>query len=55
MIDKRVLNADVAVRDIPDNAILMLGGFGLCGEPAGGEIFIKRTDFLSPLAGRCHH
>jgi 3-oxoacid CoA-transferase subunit A len=33
MIDKRVLNADVAVRDIPDNAILMLGGFGLCGIP----------------------
>jgi 3-oxoacid CoA-transferase subunit A len=33
MIDKRVTNADVAVRDIPDNAILMLGGFGLCGIP----------------------
>ncbi len=33
MIDKRVLNADEAVRDIPDNAILMLGGFGLCGIP----------------------
>lgn len=33
MIDKRVLNADAAVRDIPDNAILMLGGFGLCGIP----------------------
>lgn len=33
MIDKRVLNADEAVRDISDNAILMLGGFGLCGIP----------------------
>lgn len=33
MIDKRILNADEAVRDIPDNAILMLGGFGLCGIP----------------------
>jgi 3-oxoacid CoA-transferase subunit A len=33
MIDKRVLDADAAVRDIPDNAILMLGGFGLCGIP----------------------
>ncbi len=33
MIDKRVLNADEAVRDIPDNVILMLGGFGLCGIP----------------------
>ncbi|MEZ5013869.1 MAG: CoA transferase subunit A [Chitinophagales bacterium] len=26
-------NADVAIRDIPDNAMLMLGGFGLCGIP----------------------
>jgi len=33
MIDKRVKDADEAVRDIPDNAILMLGGFGLCGIP----------------------
>ncbi|MFN6088139.1 MAG: CoA transferase subunit A [Cyclobacteriaceae bacterium] len=33
MIDKRVLNADEAVRDISDNAVLMLGGFGLCGIP----------------------
>jgi len=33
MIDKRVKDADYAVRDIPDNAILMLGGFGLCGIP----------------------
>ncbi len=33
MIDKRVKDADDAVRDIPDNAVLMLGGFGLCGIP----------------------
>jgi len=33
MIDKRVNDADDAVRDIPDNATLMLGGFGLCGIP----------------------
>lgn len=33
MIDKRVRDADDAVRDIPDNATLMLGGFGLCGIP----------------------
>ncbi|MFM8741193.1 MAG: CoA transferase subunit A [Cytophagales bacterium] len=33
MIDKQVLNADAAVNDIPDNATLMLGGFGLCGIP----------------------
>ncbi len=33
MINKVVANADEAVRDIPDNAVLMLGGFGLCGIP----------------------
>ena len=33
MIDKRVTNAEAAVKDIPDNATLMLGGFGLCGIP----------------------
>ena len=33
MIDKRVPNADEAVKDILDNATLMLGGFGLCGIP----------------------
>ena len=26
-------NADEAIKDIPDNAMLMLGGFGLCGIP----------------------
>jgi 3-oxoacid CoA-transferase subunit A len=30
---KLVANADEAVRDIPDGATLMLGGFGLCGIP----------------------
>ena len=30
---KVVPNADEAVKDIPDNAVLMLGGFGLCGIP----------------------
>ncbi|WKV11755.1 CoA transferase subunit A [Marivirga harenae] len=33
MINKVVKNANEAVKDIPDNAILMLGGFGLCGIP----------------------
>jgi 3-oxoacid CoA-transferase subunit A len=28
-----VANADEAVRDIPDGATIMLGGFGLCGIP----------------------
>jgi 3-oxoacid CoA-transferase subunit A len=33
MIDKRVKDADEAVHDIADNAVLMLGGFGLSGIP----------------------
>jgi 3-oxoacid CoA-transferase subunit A len=32
-MDKTVANAEVAVHDIQDGAILMLGGFGLCGIP----------------------
>jgi len=30
---KIVSDADEAIRDIPDNAVIMLGGFGLCGIP----------------------
>ena len=33
MINKVVKNADEAVRDIPDNSTIMMGGFGLCGIP----------------------
>ncbi|MBL7874749.1 MAG: CoA transferase subunit A [Cyclobacteriaceae bacterium] len=33
MINKVVPGAAEAVKDIPDNAIVMLGGFGLCGIP----------------------
>jgi 3-oxoacid CoA-transferase A subunit len=33
MIDKRVVDAHQAVKDIPSGAVLMLGGFGLCGIP----------------------
>jgi 3-oxoacid CoA-transferase subunit A len=32
-MNKEVSNADEAIRDIHDGAILMLGGFGLCGIP----------------------
>jgi len=32
-MNKLVLNADVAVEDIPSGATIMLGGFGLCGIP----------------------
>ncbi len=33
MINKVFKNAEEAVKDINDNAVLMLGGFGLCGIP----------------------
>lgn len=32
-MNKVVTNADAAIHDIPDNATIMLGGFGLCGIP----------------------
>jgi 3-oxoacid CoA-transferase subunit A len=32
-MNKTVANADEAIKDIKDNAIIMLGGFGLCGIP----------------------
>lgn len=33
MLSKKVANADEAIKDIPDGAVIMLGGFGLCGIP----------------------
>lgn len=33
MINKSVANAEEAIRDIHDNAVLMVGGFGLSGLP----------------------
>jgi 3-oxoacid CoA-transferase subunit A len=32
-VKKIYTTADEAIRDIPDNAVIMLGGFGLCGIP----------------------
>ncbi|MBU3677422.1 MAG: CoA transferase subunit A [Chitinophagaceae bacterium] len=32
-MDKTVANAEAAIADIHDGAVLMLGGFGLCGIP----------------------
>jgi 3-oxoacid CoA-transferase subunit A len=37
-MDKTIASADAAVADIPDGATLMVGGFGLCGNP---ETLIK--------------
>ncbi|MTI22073.1 CoA transferase subunit A [Fulvivirga sp. RKSG066] len=43
MINKVVENADVAVKDIKDNAVLMLGGFGLCGIPENAISALLKT------------
>ena len=43
MINKVVKNADTAVADIKDGAILMLGGFGLCGIPENSIDALLRT------------
>ena len=32
-MNKIVASADEAIKDIRDNAVIMLGGFGLCGIP----------------------
>ena len=32
-MNKVVSSSDEAIRDIPDGATIMLGGFGLCGIP----------------------
>src|SRR5256885_8034841 len=32
-MNKVVASADEAIRDIPDGATIMIGGFGLCGIP----------------------
>jgi 3-oxoacid CoA-transferase subunit A len=32
-MNKVVANADVAIRDVGDGSVIMLGGFGLCGIP----------------------
>src|SRR6185369_16864073 len=43
MINKQVANADEAVKDIPDGAIIMFGGFGLCGIPENGiDALVKK-------------
>jgi 3-oxoacid CoA-transferase A subunit len=56
MINKVVKNANEAVKDIADNAVLMLGGFGLCGIPENSiqallETKVKGLTCISNNAG----
>jgi 3-oxoacid CoA-transferase subunit A len=41
-MNKTVANADEAIKDIADNSVLMLGGFGLCGIPENGIAALVR-------------
>ena len=41
-MNKVVKNADAAIHDIRDGAIIMLGGFGLCGIPENCIAALKR-------------
>jgi len=55
-MNKVVTNAAEAVRDIPDGAVLMVGGFGLCGIPenliaALREKGVKELTVMSNNAG----
>src|ERR1041384_7660190 len=42
-MNKTVKNADEAIKDIRDNAVLMLGGFGLCGIPENSIAALVRS------------
>src|SRR5580700_3521170 len=42
-MDKRVANADVAVRRIPDGASILMGGFGVCGIPENLIAAVRRA------------
>ena len=56
MINKVVKNAVEATADIPENAVLMLGGFGLCGIPENSiqallKLGVKGLTCISNNAG----
>ena len=52
MINKTVENAEAAIHDIPSNAVLMLGGFGLSGIPENciSAILKKNIDGLTCIS-----
>lgn len=56
MTNKIVANADIAVSDVWDGAVLMVGGFGLCGIPENAiaalrKKGVKRLTCISNNAG----
>jgi 3-oxoacid CoA-transferase subunit A len=54
-IDKVVPSPDEAVRDIPDGATLLVGGFGLCGIPENLIAALDRrgTSGLTVVSNNC--
>ncbi|GAC1536603.1 MAG: succinyl-CoA--3-ketoacid CoA transferase subunit A [Myxococcales bacterium] len=54
-MNKIVANADEAVRDIQDGAVIMSGGFGLCGNPENliAAIHRKGIKDLTIIANNC--
>lgn len=55
MIDKVVANADAAVADVFDGALLVVGGFGLCGIPENliAALVRKGVKELTAVSNNC--
>jgi 3-oxoacid CoA-transferase subunit A len=54
-MDKLVESADAAVADIPDGATVMVGGFGLCGNPENliAALHRKGVKGLTLISNNC--
>jgi 3-oxoacid CoA-transferase subunit A len=54
-MNKVVKNADEAIRDLQDGAVIMSGGFGLCGNPENliAAIHRKGTKNLTIISNNC--
>ena len=52
---KLLSSAEDAVRDVPDGATLMVGGFGLCGNPEGliAALLKQGTKDLTIISNNC--
>jgi len=54
-MDKVVTSAEDAVRDVPDGAVIMSGGFGLCGNPENliRALYAQGTKDLTIISNNC--
>lgn len=54
-MNKIVSNAEEAIRDIPNDAVIMFGGFGLCGIPENciNELVKKGTTGITAISNNC--